>query len=99
MLARLLNYSATGDVTIHLYSNDATISDTNVIADFTLVTDPASISLTGTSWSITDGTASYAQQTFTYSTSGTVYGYVITNAAGTIVMWAEEFTDGCKLAA
>lgn len=93
-LARLLNNSATGDVAIHLYSNNVTISDASVIGDFTLITSPAAITLTGATWTIATGTANYPQQTFTFAGAATVYGYVVTNAAGTILLWAEAFTDG-----
>ena len=41
--------------------------------------------------------ATFAQQTFTYSAGDTLYGYYVTSrdAAGdTTVLWAELFTDG-----
>ena len=93
-LGRLVNKTTPDDVKIHLYSDDETIVDGSVIGDFTLITSPAAQTLTGSSWSITDGTASYAQITFTFSGTATAYGYAITNAAGTILLWAETFTDG-----
>jgi len=42
--------------------------------------------------------ATYTQQTFTYSGGDTLYGYYVTTRDGatgdTTVLWAEEFTDG-----
>ena len=93
-LKRMLNFSAPSNVKIHLYSNDVTISDASVIGDFTLITDPGEISLTGASWTVTAGTATYPQQTFTFVGAGTAYGYVVTDSTGAIVLFAETFTDG-----
>ena len=96
MLKLVLNDSTQTNVKMHLYSNDVTPGETDTVATYTLVTDPAAITLTGASWDFTTtvGTAGYAQQTYTYSGSGTAYGYVVTNAGGTIVLWAERFSDG-----
>jgi hypothetical protein len=94
LLSRMLNKSTTGDVKIHLYSDDVTPAEGDTVSSYTLITDPAAISLTGSNWSVTDGTASYAQQTFTFSGSATAYGYVVTDAAGTTLLWSERFTDG-----
>ena len=94
MLSRLLNKSATGDVKIHLYSDNVTPADGDVIGDYTLITSPAAETLTGASWTVTAGTASYAQITFTFAGADTAYGYLVTDAAGTTLMWSEIFTDG-----
>jgi hypothetical protein len=96
MLERILNAVSVDNVKIHLYSDNVTPAEADTIASYTLVTSPAAISLDGTSWDTTSvvGTASYAQQTFTYSGTGTAYGYVVTNDDGTILLWAERFTDG-----
>lgn len=96
MLKRILNGASPDNVKMHLYSNNVTIAETSVIGDFTLITDPAAIALTGSSFDYTTavGTASYAQQTFTFTGAATVYGYVITNNAGTILLAAESFADG-----
>lgn len=96
MLKRILNGGAADNSLLHLYSNDKTPAEADVIGDYTLITDPAAITLTGASFDYTTavGTASYAQQTFTFTGANTVYGYVITNAAGTILLAAERFSDG-----
>ena len=96
MLKRVLNAATPDDVKIHLYSDDQTPAEADVIGDYTLITSPAAITLTGSSWDVTTtaGTASFAQQTFTFTTTATAYGYVITNAAGTTLLWSERFSDG-----
>ncbi len=94
MLGRLLNKETSDDVKIHLYSDNVTPADGDVIGDYTLITSPAAQALTGASWSITAGTASYAQITFTFSGADTAYGYVVTDNTGAILMWSEIFSDG-----
>ena len=96
MLKLILNNATQGDVKLHLYSDDITPAESDTVSSYTLVTDPAAKTLTGSSWNTTSiaGTASYAQQTFTYSGSGTAYGYVVTDNAGTTLLWSEKFSDG-----
>jgi len=56
----------------------------------------AGITLTGSLWTVatTTGTtvANYAQQTFSYSTSESVYGYFVTSNGKGQVLWAERFS-------
>ena len=97
-LSRVLNKSATGDVVLHLYSNDKTPADADIVSSYTESTGTGygAITLTGSGWTISSianvGTASYAQQTFTMSSALTAYGYYVTNSAGTKLIWAERFT-------
>lgn len=99
MLKRMLNYSATGNVVLHLYANSYTPVEGSVVGNFTecSASGYAAITLTGSSWSIATSsgvtTASYAAQTFSFSAAQVVYGYYVTNAAGTIVLWAELFAS------
>lgn len=100
-LARMLNKSATGDVVLRLFKNNYTPVKGATVASFTEAdfTGYAAKTLTGASWSITSANpavASYAKQTFTCSggAAQSVYGYYVTNGAGTKVLWAELFTDG-----
>lgn len=102
MLRRALNYSATGDVSLKLFTNDYTPVETSVVGSFTEAawTGYAAKTLTGGSWTVTNADpseASYAQQTYT-STAGSQnapnYGYYVTNAAGTVLIYAERFSDG-----
>jgi len=99
ILSRTLNKSATGDVVLRLYTNDETPDEDSVIGDFTdaAAAGYAPITLTGASWTIATvtntTTASYAQQTFTFTGAETVYGYFITNSADDTLIYAERFTS------
>ena len=102
ILTRALNKGATGDVKLNLYKSNTTLSETTAIGDLTLAdfTGYSAATLSGASWTVTDAdpsSASYAKQTFTSSAGSqnqAVYGYVVTNSAGTIALWGETFTDG-----
>jgi hypothetical protein len=54
------------------------------------------ITLTGGNWTVatSSGTtvANYAQQTFSYTTSESVYGYFVTRIGKNEVLWAERFS-------
>jgi hypothetical protein len=97
-LSRMLNKSATGDMVLHLYSNDKTPADADTTASYTESTGTGygAATLTGANWTISSvanvGTASYAQITFTMTSALTAYGYYVTNLAGTKLIWAERFT-------
>jgi hypothetical protein len=100
MLSRILNKAATGDVKLHLYTNNYTPVEGSLLANFTecVATGYAVKTLTGASWTVATaaGTteASYAEQTFTLTASATVYGYYVTDSAGTGLLWAELFSGG-----
>lgn len=110
MLKRLLGQQAFGDTTgdslyLRLFDNDYTPVEGDSIGAFTESdgTGYAAIWLKGDSWTYAEGggdtvSATYAQQTFTYSGGDTLYGYYITTRDGdngdTTVYWAEKFTDG-----
>lgn len=102
-LEKVVNYTdiASQDLILRLYENDITPGETDVVADYTEVTDGsyASKTLTGSSWSITDGAASYAQQTYTIATTQAIYGYYITNFAGTVLVLAEKFDSVINIGA
>jgi hypothetical protein len=101
LLSRMLNKSTPDDVVLHLYTNNKTPAEGDVVGDYTESTGAGygAITLTGTTWGVstTAGTttASYAQQTFTYTGADpNIYGYYVTNTAGTTLLWAEIFSDG-----
>ena len=102
MLSRILNYSATGNVVLRLFTNNVTPGETNVVGSYTEMNGMgyAAKTLTGTSWSIATlsgvTSAAYAEQSFDLTAgSGVVaYGYYVTNVAGSVLLWAERFTDG-----
>lgn len=100
LLKRALNHTAADDVKLHLYTNDVTPSESHTVANYTEATGNgySEIELTGSSFTVatSDGvtTASYTEQTFTF-TGGpvSVYGYYVTDGAGTTLLWAERFTS------
>jgi len=81
---------------LQLYSNNYTPIKASVYSSFTWITNPASIVLTGTSfdYATVPGTATYAQQTFTFPGVGTTYGYGTVNNGQTTTIGAERFSDG-----
>jgi len=83
------------DLTLHLFSNNVTPAEGDTAATYTEVTGGgyASKTLTGASWTVATGApseASYAEQTFTFSSVpgvATVYGYMVKR--GSTLLWAE----------
>lgn len=101
LLSRALNKSIPDDCKLHLYINNKTPAEGDVVADYTASTGSgyAPITLTGSNWTVTTAagttTASYPQVTFTYTgAEPNIYGYYVTNATGTTLLWAERFSDG-----
>lgn len=93
-LTRVTSYEGSK---LKLYSNDYTATETSTIGNFTecAVSGYAQKSLASGSWTYTTSgtvTASYAEQEFLLTTAASVYGYTVTNSAGTVLMWAERFT-------
>jgi hypothetical protein len=97
LLAYMLNKTAATNVKLTLFANNHTPAESSVVANFTEPTTGGytAVSLTGASWTIAAVgdvvSATYAEQSFTFSTVSTVYGYTIQNSAGTTVLWAEAF--------
>lgn len=101
ILENTLNKTAPSTWKFHLYTNNYTPVAGMTTAAFTEDTAAgyASVDMTPASWTITNPTgteekAAYPKITITYTAASTVYGYYITNAAGTKVFGAENFSDG-----
>jgi hypothetical protein len=87
---------------LKLYTNDYTCTETSVIGNFTecVVAGYAHKTLTGTvtggTWVISTAslitTASYAEQEFLPTTAVSCYGYMVTNSAGSTLLFGERFT-------
>lgn len=86
------------NVVMHLYTSNTTPAAADTVATYTEATDGnyAAATLTGGNWSVSAvagvGTAEYAQQTFSFGGTATVYGYYVTDTAGTTLLWAERFS-------
>lgn len=105
MLQYLVNMLATdgaagpagGHRLLRLYTNNPTIDDSIVYGGLTeaTATGYVPITLVGSSWTTTQSvgitTAVYSEQTFTFTTGVTVYGYYVTNL-GTNLLWVEKFS-------
>lgn len=87
----VLNKAAqSSEPSLRLFKNNATISDTTVAGDLTVAdfTGYANIECAGSNWTISGGSASFAQQTFTSSAGSQnqdIYGAYIMLGA---VLWA-----------
>lgn len=81
---------------LHLYSNDVTPSDSTLVGDLTEVAGGgyAAITLLSANWTTTQSggvtTAVYSEQTFTFTTDATAYGYYVTDETGQL-LWLERF--------
>jgi hypothetical protein len=82
---------------LRLYSNNITPAETDTAATYTeyAATGYAAITLTGASWTTTEGAPSqtvFAQQTFTMTGAGDAFGYYMTRTTGGRIALAERFT-------
>lgn len=88
---------------LHLYARGATVDDITP-TDLTVISDLVEVStLTGyhaitlasAGWTTVQAsgvtTAVYSEQTFTFSTEATAYGYYVTNQGGDL-LWLERFS-------
>lgn len=96
MLEAIVNKTAPENLSLRLYINNITPSDTDTAGTYTQAGFPgyAAITLTGASWNAAaSGSISYsAQQTFTCSGTSTddVYGYYLVQVTSGVLMWSER---------
>ena len=101
-LAAIVGKAAAENLVLRLYTNDITPSETDTTATYTeaTFTGYAAITLTASSWTVTEGepgNAAYPQQTFTSSADQSpqsVYGYYFTRVTSGRLAWAERFPSG-----
>lgn len=95
ILSRALTYEGSK---LKLYTNDYTCTEGSVIGSFTecAVAGYAQKTLLTGSWVVSTATnittASYPEQEFLPTTAVSVYGYCVTNSAGSTLIYAERFT-------
>jgi hypothetical protein len=107
MLARIVGSHAPGagdTLFLRLFDNDVTPAEGDTMGTVSESdgTGYAAIALLGDSWTISTAggdttSATYAQQTFTYTAGDTLYGYYITTfdeGGDSVLFWHEEFSDG-----
>lgn len=96
-LSAFVNKSTLSDLILRVFKNNITPSETDTAATYTEAdfSGYAAATLTGASWTISEGApsqASYAQQTFTRNATGaaqTVYGIYMTRSSGGRIALAE----------
>jgi hypothetical protein len=94
----MLNVTIPTNVELRLYTNNLTPAYTDDVSSYTesSAAGYAGITLTGSQWTVatSSGTtvANYAQQTFSYTTSDSVYGYFVTRIGKNQVLWSERFS-------
>lgn len=97
MLQYLLNMASPGNQLLHLFKNDLTPGEATVGGGVTEATEAgyAIITLTGAGWTVAQDagttTGMYSEQTFTFTTGATLYGYYVTTLAGDL-LWVERFS-------
>jgi len=94
----MLNKTAPTNWILRLFTSNTTPAEGDTNATYTQATQAgyAPVTLTGTNWSVATvanvTTAQYAEQTFSFTTNATVYGYYYTNGTGTTALIAERFS-------
>lgn len=97
LLQYIVGMTLADNPVIHLYSNNLTPSDSTIKSQLTEVSAGgyAAITLLSANWTTTQAggvtTAVYSEQTFTFSTDATAYGYYITNESNDL-LWLERFS-------
>lgn len=89
----------TQNLVYRLFTNNITPSETDTTATYTEASGGgyAPITLTGNSWTVSSGSASYPQQTWTFTGalngSASIYGYYVTRASTGDLVYAETFSS------
>lgn len=96
VLGMIVNRTAPENLSLRLFINNITPSDTDTTATYTVATFPgyANITLTGASWSApSGGSIAYgSQQTFTCTGTSTddVYGYYVVQVTSGTLLYSER---------
>jgi hypothetical protein len=99
----MLNHTAATNVELRLYTNDISPAVGDTVSTYTESSAGGytGITLTGSLWTVatttTTSVANYAQQTFSYTTSESVYGYFVTSNGKAQVLWSERFSGSVPL--
>lgn len=100
-LKAFLNHTAQSEnQKLVLFKSNTTPAETDTTATYTAAdfTGYGDVTLTGSSWTVTQGApsdAAYAEQTFTSTAdqaAQNVYGYLVKKTTAGTLMWAERFT-------
>ena len=97
MLQYIVGLVNSGNPVLHLYGNDVTPTDSSILGDLTQCTSSGyyAITLVSANWTTTQvagvTTAVYSEQTFSFNTAATAFGYYVTDTAGNL-LWLERFS-------
>lgn len=102
MLSAIVAKAAAENLVLRLFKSNTTPAEGDVAATYTEAdfTGYSPLTLTASSWTITEGapgSAGYPQVSFTSSAGAqnqNVYGYYLTRAISGRIAWAERFADG-----
>lgn len=98
LLQYMLNNVSPTDVEMKLYSNNHTPAESDILGTYTesAIAGYTAVSLPGAGWTVSTSlgttTGEFAEQTFSFTTSATIYGYYVVNDAADALLWAERFT-------
>jgi hypothetical protein len=96
-LEMIVNKTAAQNLALRVYTSNTTPGESDTEATYTecAMSGYSAITLTGASWgSASGGSIATAQQTFTFTGAGTVYGYYVTQVSSGFMLYAERFADG-----
>jgi hypothetical protein len=101
LLAAIRSYLNSQPDVLHLYQNDLTPGDSDEVGDYTECDFDGYLSINLGAWSVpttVSGKAYIAEATKVFVCTGNttpndVYGYYVTNYAGTELLWAQRFTS------
>ena len=87
-----------GERVLRLFSNNLVPAKSTVLSDITetTLTGYTAVTLAGANWTVYTSTAGtnsavYSEQTFSFSTSVTIYGYYVTDLSSNL-LWVERFS-------
>lgn len=81
---------------MRLYNNNHTPAEADVLGTYTQASAAGytAVQLPGTGWTVSTSlgttTGEHAEQTFSFTTSATIYGYYVTDDAATGLLWSER---------
>ena len=96
LLKYMLNNTAPSDVNVHLYTNNVTPAETDVIGTYTEATDPAysAVSCPGASWTFATvggvSSATHSDLNFSFSTTISIYGVYVTDSTDSSLLLTQR---------
>jgi hypothetical protein len=91
----MLNYQAASNLTVHLFTNNHTVADSDTLSSYTESSQSGYTvqTLSGATWTVANVagviTATYPAVTFSYTAAETLYGYYVLQS--TTPVWSENF--------